>query len=71
MTLTLGPTYLDREGRLIGPLVPNTAESVRQGFLFKHAHRSYKADGSYRVKNGPPARQWPNRFDLICKVRAR
>lgn len=63
MKLRLGGFYRDCEGRVIGPLISNTAESAKQGFVFKHLHRSYTANGGYRVHNGK--RWWPDRFDLV------
>ena len=70
MKIELGAYYLDREGRVIGPLVANTAASAYR-FPFRHAHRSYQIDGSYRVYDGIPglARRWSNRFNLVQRIR--
>ncbi len=70
MKLELGGRYLDREGRLIGPLTRNEAASAYR-FPFRHAHRSYQPNGVYRATGGIPglARQWSNRFDLIQEIK--
>lgn len=73
MKLEYGKCYLDRSGRIMGPLVPSTAPSVVQGFLFRHGWHSWKIDGSFRAgsKGNRPVvnRPWPDRLDLVCEVR--
>lgn len=70
MRLELGQCYLDREGRVRGPLTASTAPSAAQGFLFRDGWRSWKINGDFRVYGGQrwSGNEWSRRFDLVCRV---